>query len=166
MQADVSQHQDIDDVVERFSAFPEDLERMIDDRKLGVDEIGNDKWDECELEVLERGLAAIREKHAFDLRREVGEFLFSSLFLVVEAGIVLGNIRMHSPAFWSAIIANSKLILLASVPLLAMKELICGGDYSLFPVSEHAPARVIKREIRAIIAIIIFLDLINLFVGA
>jgi len=166
MQGDARPVFSIQDVVDRFSALPDELETIIDNKKLGMSNPGSGKWDNCDLEVLEKGLAAIRDKESYDFYREVGEFFVSVLFLIVEAVIVIENLHKHSPAFLATVIANSKLILLVSIPLLVVKELINGGEASLFPTTETPMSRIVKREIRAIIGIIVILDIINLMVGA
>lgn len=166
MEGDLQTAFSIQDVVDRFSALPDELETIIDNKKLGMPNPGSGKWDRCDLEVLEKGLAAIRDKESYDFYREVGEFFVSILFLIAEAVIVIENLHKHSPAFLAVIIANSKLILLASIPLLIARELVNGSDNTIFPTAEAPMSRIVKREIRAIIVIMIVLDIINLMVGA
>ena len=158
-----------EDVFGRFTALPEDLEVIIDNKKAGVPNPEDAGWDEYDVEILEKGLYLIKRRKMLVFCRHAGECLVFLSFMMLEANAVAAGLKHDSPALLSAIIVNIKLIMLAMIPILIFAEMIHGGESSILPAEEKdVPdhVRIFKRSIKITLGLIIFLDLINSLVGA
>lgn len=161
--------QNPEDVFARFTALPEDLEVIIENKKAGVPNPEDAEWDSYDLEVLERGFYLIKRKKLLAFGKHAGECLVFLLFMLFEAHEVAADLRHDSPALLSAIIVNIRLIALGMVPILIFVEMIHGGESSILPAEEKdVPdhVRIFKRSIKIMLGLIILLDLINSLVGA
>jgi len=166
---DTSGQKNAEDVFRRFLAVPEDLEVVIDNKKIGVASLDHSRWDECDLETLEAGMALIKHKKKVDFYKNAGDLLFSLLFIIIETYIVLGSLGESSIATIPLIMSNLKLLAIGALPLLFIWETVNGGETSILPVRDNKElgvTRVFRRESRIIIFSIIIIDLINLFCGS
>lgn len=153
-----------EDVFKRFLAFPEELEVIIDNKKLGLSNPRYGRWDEYSLEVLERGMALIKRKKRFDFYKNAGEIIFSVLFVVIESYLVFKGLKENSPELVPVVIKNLQLIALTAIPALFIWETFTAS----FSLEQEKPIhiRTLRRGVRIMILIIIVLDLTNLIVGA
>ena len=161
----VPKHIKAEDVFSGFSVIPGELERLIEERKQGIMSPMYDEWKKCDIIVLEEGLKLIQKRDLFDFLKQAGGFILFFLIFVFEAYLTINDMGRDSYTVKEAILVNLRMISLVAVAGLATAKLI-HQDTSILPGTEIFQLKLFKAAVGVIIGTIIFLDLINLLVGA